>query len=380
MESAAIERFIGNLPRRPYCSDDPRRGVYPCQRDSAVRRAYIAPNVPWKTSYIALDVDRDGAAFVVEDAGLPSPTFTVVNPETTHAHLLYELSDPVYPGRSDKADWLIRAVSGGLTRMLGSDLGYHGPLVQNPLNCRWRKIVTETRYGLRDLAAEIPVELLQPQRTTPALELSAISSRNCHLFTAMSRIAYSEVKLARDRKAFHQWMLELCRASNIYTPPLPDSEVRATARSIANWTWTHRETIGSHWRRGVLKLGPILAQGEMRGRTIKVYQQAGATYARARRTIALNAQIKAAVDQLNRERATVTVAAIARRARVNRRTVYRYQREGLREGLGVSVGGHPEALFSDVQQNAHFQDNSAAPSNLSDASHFAMNGGAGAAA
>jgi Replicase family/Primase C terminal 1 (PriCT-1) len=342
MVSAAIERFIGNLPLKPYCSEDPRRfGVYPRQRDLAIGQAYIQPNAPWKTVYIALDVDDEGAAFVVDDAGLPSPTFTVVNPQTAHAHLLYELSDPVYPGRSNKADWLLSAVRGGLTRMLSADLGYRGPLVQNPLNYRWRRIVTENRYGLGDLAAEIPAKLLQPQRAASAPQLGPIWSRNCHLFEAIRRIAYSEVKLARDLKAFHQRMLELCRTGNVYRPALPDAAIRAIARSIAKWTWERRETIGSHWRRGVLSLGPIVEQGDKREHTIRVRQQAGADYARDQRTLAVNARIKTAVEQLSREGKRVTVTAIARWAHVSRMTVYRYQRET----LGVSVGGHPEGAI-----------------------------------
>jgi hypothetical protein len=370
MESAVIERFIENLPQRPYCSEDPHFGVYPRQRDLAIGRPHIQPNTPWRTVYIALDVDQEGAAFVAEDAGLPSPTLRVVNPKTAHAHLLYELSDPVYLGRSNKADWLLSAVRGGLTRMLSADPGYHGPLVQNPLNCRWRTIVTDERYGLCDLAREIPEELLHPQRTLPAPEIGAKSSRNCDLFEAISRIAYSEVKLARDRKAFHQRMLDLCRMGNVYTPALPDSEVRAVARSIAGWTWEHRETIGSHWRRGVLRLGPIVEQGDMRERAIRIHQQAGATYARARRTLTVNAAIKVAVDQLSREGERVTVAAIARWAQVSRNSVYGYLR-------GSQSEGHPEGLFSDRQQNEHFQDSPADPltgRGNPGASRFAANG------
>ena len=165
-------------------------------------------------------------------------------------------------------------------------------------------------------------------------------------------------------------MLDLCRISNTYTPPLPDSEVRATARSIAGWTWEHRETIGSHWRRGVLRLGPILGQGETRERAVKVHQQAGATYARARRTLTLKSEIKAAVDQLSSQGKRVTVAAIARRAQVSRNSVYRYLR-------GSQSEGHPEGLFSDVQQNEHFQDSPTDPltgRGNPGASRFAANG------
>ena len=84
----------------------------------------------------------------------------------------------------------------------------------------------------------------------------------------------------------------------------------------------------------------------------------------------MNAQIKAAVDQLSREGKRITVIAIARCAHVSRNSVYRYLRES-------RSGGHPEGLFSDVQQNEHFQDNSADPltgRGNPGASRFAANG------
>ena len=139
----ALDRFIENLPAKPYCSEDPRRfGVRPRQRDIAARYPYLQPNAPSRIAYIALDVDKQGAAFVAEDAGMPWPTFAVVNPKTTHAHLLYD-SRPVYPGRSDKADRFLNAVRGGLTETLGADSAYHGLL------CRTRCTAAGDKSGLK---------------------------------------------------------------------------------------------------------------------------------------------------------------------------------------------------------------------------------------
>ena len=260
------------------------------------------------------------------------------------------------PAGAIEADRFLNAVRGGLTETLGADSAYRGPLVQNPLHYCWRKIVTENTFTLADLAAGIPAELLRPPRVASMPRWLDMSSRNVSLFETVRRLAYREVRAARNQDEFRDWVLYRCRAHNsAYTPPLPDSEVRTVARSIANWTWKHRESIGSRWHRGVLGLEPIVfGQGELRQGAIKIHQQAGATYARARRTLAVNAQIKAAVDQLSREGKRITVIAIARCAHVSRNSVYRYLRESRSEG-------HPEGLFSDVQQNEHFQGNSADP-------------------
>jgi hypothetical protein len=353
--SAAIERFIDNLPRKPYCSEDPRRfGVRPLQRDIAARCPYIQPNAPSRITYIALDVDKQGAAFVADDAGLPWPTFAVINPKTTHAHLLYELSAPVYPGRSDKADRFLNAVRGGLTEALGADSAYRGLLVQNPLHCRWRQLRTENKFALEYLAAAIPTELLQAPKIASMPRRLDVRGRNDDLFDTARYLAYREVRAARSQDELRDWVLYQCRAHNsVYSPPLSDSEVRATARSITKWVWRHRDSIGSRRHRGVLGLEPIgYEQGEMRQGAVKIYQRAGATYSRARRTLTVNAAIKSAVEQLNREGTNVTVAAIARWAQVSRNSVYRYLRE-------PRSGGCPEGLFSDVHQNEHFQDDTA---------------------
>jgi hypothetical protein len=208
-----------------------------------------------------------------------------------------------------------------------------------------------------------------------------MSIRNVDLFDIVRRLAYREVRGAQSQDEFRDWVLYQCCAHNsAYSPPLPDSEVRATARSIANWVWKRRDSIGLRWHRGILGLPPIRFQeAELRQDAVKIHQRAGAIYARGRRTLAVNAEIKVAVDRFNREGKRVTVTAIARWAHVSRMNVYRYQKET----LGVSVGGDLEGLFSDGQQNGHFQGDTADPLTARgnpEASRFAANGVAGAAA
>ena len=83
------DRFARLIPERPYCTDNPTFGVYVRPKNAAVRRAYIQPNSPWRHPFIAFDIDREGAALAAENAGMPCPTFTVVNPGTAHTRISF---------------------------------------------------------------------------------------------------------------------------------------------------------------------------------------------------------------------------------------------------------------------------------------------------
>ena len=67
--------------------------------------------------------------------------------------------------------------------------------------------------------------------------------RNCTLFETAKKWAYRQVlayRVAGKQEAFIAAVLGHCEQINeTFNPPLPFSEVKATARSIARWTWKH---------------------------------------------------------------------------------------------------------------------------------------------
>jgi Replicase family/Primase C terminal 1 (PriCT-1) len=361
--SAADERFIANLPPMPFCSDDFHCGIWRCERSRAIERAYIEPNYSKRMAYVALDIDHPAAAFATERVGFPPATYTIVNPRTAHAHLLFELHKPIFPSHSEKADRLLSDVWGGLARALRADIAYNRLLVQNPLNDRWYRIVSGERYGLgelADLVREIPRELMQQTpRSTPLLPLhrgTRSCFRNCQLFETVRRIAYIEARQAQDRDAWRQRVLELCLSHNrTYATPLPEREVMDTARSIADWTWQKRNTIGRGPHRGVLQLGPLgNSRGKTRRQEIKDRQKKGADYARLQRTGKVEKKIADAVAQFKVDGAPIKAATIAKRAGVNRRSVDRYLQDRVRNRLRVLSCQAPGAYFPDVHQNTRF--------------------------
>lgn len=218
--------------------------------------------------------------------------------------------------------------------MLNADSDYCGLLVQNPLHLRWWTLETNNRFGLRDLADQIPSNLLKPRKRTGQHWLDA-RSRNCHLFETVRRIAYADVKSSRSQEEFSEHVLSLCRAYNVYSPPLRESELRSTARSISRWTWQRRDRFGDRKRRGALKFSP-LDSAEPRSPAIKLRQALGAQYAREQRTRKIDAALRNAVEQLCRDSVPITILELSERAAVSLRTIYR-RRCDKRADLGVSV-------------------------------------------
>lgn len=316
------ERFRQHLSRRPYCSNNPHFGVWPRSREVATSYAYIQPNAPWRHAYITLDLDRPGAAFAAEEVGLPIPTFSVVNPVTAHAHLLYELEYPVFPERSQKADWLLRLVTGGLSRMLESDPAYTGTLVQNPLHHRWHTIGCDNRFTLDFLAEHILPHLLKPAQlgTYP---LSSPRSRNCDLFDKVRLSAYKLVKLVESKNCLYDGVYQLCQDFNAYSPPLPTSELRTIARSISSYTWRcrFRLTSASSKNRGILGFEPIIQNCDYEQK-VKNRRILSAHYARSQRSTHIDAAVQRAIEIMTGEKRRLSVSAVARQAGVSRSALY----------------------------------------------------------
>lgn len=291
----ALQLFRDTLPARPYMSNDPRRGVWIRPREVALKAKYVQLNAPWAAASLPFDVDREGAAFSAEDAGIPSPSLTIVNPRTAHAHLLYLLKQPATRG-NPRLDWLLAAVRSGLAEMLGADPSYGGGLIQNPLHPCWYTLATDFTYNLSDLAWIVPENLLRPRRPTEVHTLD-IASRNVDLFERSRRVAYRLVGGCESDRELHAKVLDFCAVSNVYRPPLPSSEVRSVARSISRWTWRHRAFLrlsDKVKRRGILGFPAIIeTDPSARLAEIRRRQSCGAGYTNQ----SLNVRLKQMHDQ-----------------------------------------------------------------------------------
>lgn len=248
-----MELFQSRLPLRPWATDDLAAGVRVFGRDAAARRRYVQPNPPALRTWIVFDVDRAGAAHAWEDANVAPPSWIAVNPVNAHAHLAYGLEVPVVTSDAGRLDPLryAAAVEAGYRRSLGADRSYAGLLCKNPLHPDWRVLWGRADlYDLPELAEWLPGPLPKPEKRAEASGLG----RNVALFDGLRRWSY------RARRLFpgtaEQWHAAVLERSELlngdFATPLPYAEVKATAKSVAKWTWKHVTAAGfSGWQSSV---------------------------------------------------------------------------------------------------------------------------------
>ena len=225
------------LPKKPYCTNNLGSGVVIRQKNKAIEFKYLQINDLFVRALI-FDVDHPFGAWIWESAGLPPPSWATVNPQNGHAHLVYPLWTPVC--RTDAARIkplrYLAAVEQAYRTRLGADPGYSGLLTKNPLHPDWGFVnFSSAAYDLAYLADWIDL----PKKSEKIVPTGL--GRNCTMFDEVREWAYRAIKdywRPDGSGTWHKAVLECCRSRNVlFSVPLPDSEVRATARSIANWTW-----------------------------------------------------------------------------------------------------------------------------------------------
>ena len=243
--SSAVEQFVGHLPTRPYCTDDLGSGLQIRPRSTAIKKAYIQQNGPGILWWLIFDVDRPGAALAWEQGDLAPPNFIAVNRENAHAHLAYLLSSGVCKTAAAREKPLRYAVAieRAMTTRLGADHGYAGLITKNPLHPRWRVWkIHERSYTLGELAEYLDLRAVRGAANDSVMPAEAHGlGRNCALFDAGRVWAYSAVRDhwgPNGQELWHKVVLaHLAGINDQFQAPLPVSEVKATARSIAKWTW-----------------------------------------------------------------------------------------------------------------------------------------------
>lgn len=232
-----LDLFRQRLPRKPYHTDALGDGLLIRDVQRAIKARYIQPNGPTHRYWLVYDVDRSGAALDWHDRGAPPPTIVAQNPDNGHAHLVYGLEVAVRTAPDAKSGPLryAAAVDCALRGLLDADKGYAGLICKNPLHPFWRVTEWEPRlYGLGDLDSWLDLNAYRDRRKRlPDYGLG----RNCNLFERLRLWAYRAIRQGwPDYERWHEAVLTRARAYNDFDTPLPDSEVRATAKSVAKWT------------------------------------------------------------------------------------------------------------------------------------------------
>lgn len=239
-----LSLFSERLPYRPYCSDDLGTGLRVLPVQAALEKRYIQYNPPAIINWLAFDVDRRYIGFENEWHMLPPPNIAVITPESGRYHCLYGIAAGVSTTSAsrDKPRRLLAAIYEGYRHALDADPGFAQLICKNPLHPHWStRLLREDLYDLSELAEYVDLDAADKRiRKTPKEHRHGIG-RNCSLFDSLRSWAYRWVNDYRNA-GFDAWQTSImARAEtlNIFIDPLPLSEIRATARSVAKWTWRH---------------------------------------------------------------------------------------------------------------------------------------------
>lgn len=242
---AALNLFKDNLPRRPYCTNDPTTGQTVRAKESALEFANIQPNTSGKVVWLSFDVDHADAATSWDRLNAPPPTLAIENPANGHAHLLYALQAPVPRTEASRARPLLylAAAQEGIRRKLGADPGYSGHLCKNPFHGRWQTQQWAGTYSLAELADWVDLPRIADMKKRVRDPDYAGLGRNCELFERLRPLSYSLVRrfwLPGGFDHYKEALRNLADDLNAgFAVPLPVAEVRAIAASCARWVWKH---------------------------------------------------------------------------------------------------------------------------------------------
>lgn len=230
--------FYQKLPHKPYCSNDLDVGLIIRHKKTAIQMPYIQHNPPCFISSLVFDVDTSDAYFSWSDANLPTPNWIAKNRSNGHAHVGYMLATPVCTTHNAKQKIIeyTAKIQQAYCLALGADQGYSGLITKNPCNSQWENHIFDVQpYELGYLADFVELQELK----TDLKEVSGLG-RNCMMFDTVRFWAYKAIR-EHLNGMFDSWYAEVLEqaknANDAFIQPLPYSEVKATAKSIARWVW-----------------------------------------------------------------------------------------------------------------------------------------------
>lgn len=241
--SPQLDLFTRNLPRRPYCSNNPNPdGLVIRPIKTALEKKYIQYNPPSKIGWLVFDIDR--AFSTPEDEWIiaAQPNIIVRNPASQRVHIFYGIAVPVCVTEAAHMapQRLLGAIYEGYRHALGADRSFAQLICKNPLSSFWKcEVGRENLYELSELSEYVDLTAATERiRKTPKRYRSGVE-RNCSLFDSLRGWAYRWLRDYKDlgRDVWMQRVLEQCERFNTFNKPLPISEVKSIAKSVGKWTW-----------------------------------------------------------------------------------------------------------------------------------------------
>ena len=267
--------FIGNLPIKPYCTNDLATGLKIRPKNSAISFKYIQPNSPFYQHYFVLDLDYESALSEILYSlnGVPMPNFVAENPQNGRLHAFFELKTPIYTtdASRQKPIMLANAIYLRLRELFNADVGYSGLISKNPMHEQWHTYsIRKKPYSLNELSSKLDISWLDVKKA-PKQDEAVGLGRNCYIFHTARHWAYVEIRKYRG-KTYSIWLqcvMDHCLKLNEgITKPMQYNEIKGIAKSISRYCWKkdaycYQEFIDRQSRKG--KLGGLKSDSSKGG-------------------------------------------------------------------------------------------------------------------
>lgn len=243
-----LELLRGQIPRKIFSTNSfEKKGLYKKLKEKAIEEKYIQIQLKDRLIHsLTFDLDYEGAVFAYESTGLPLPSLICINPQNGHAHVTYILTSPVPTTEKARSQpiYYLNAIKAAYASKLKADLGYAWLITKNPFYSGWRVIKNNKTYDLNELAEYVNLSLPCEKLL---IKSGNVYGRNCTIFDATRKIAYKLVKkyINGDGEAFSFEIQTICNQHNFsFSEKLGQKEVDGIAKSISEWVWANRRTIG----------------------------------------------------------------------------------------------------------------------------------------
>jgi hypothetical protein len=165
------------------------------------------------------------------------PNFVIYNPVSSTHQAFWLLATPVHCQNKQSAAYrYLRAVETGYDLKYQCDPNFQRHIHRNPLfHGSDIEFLNSNRHTLKELA-----EIVELNNVIPQVERQLhddAEGRNCALFDELRVWAYRQIKTLseRDFDAFTAQLITRASRLNTFSTPLPDSEIKSIARSIARF-------------------------------------------------------------------------------------------------------------------------------------------------
>jgi hypothetical protein len=260
--SSQIEIFssvIERLPKKPYVLAEKGAAMVIRSLQSELKRKdhrYIQHNQPNSLSFMVFDIDTPRAILAHEKVDILAPSFYTVDKEKTTAHAVYMLDTPVHRNQHSKQSpqRLFATLENIYGVKLGADRGYSGLVMKTPWYENHSVYMPDeciSTVSLTEMCeyvdfAKYNAEIKESKNRSKVITEAYSESRNVMVFDMARKKAYKDIREHWGGR-YEEWEGSVYKivqdawskvsVINAKDAPYLISEMKATARSIAKWTW-----------------------------------------------------------------------------------------------------------------------------------------------